>query len=125
MADIDVRSIHEKYGTVLYQKGDFDGAIVNYLSAESDIVDVLSLFPEFIPQSLFTLLYPQRANSPTSPLLNLVGVINPVKLQGVILHRAATAIVQYCEKKRDKVLIFQIFYLEIFKFILIFYYHFH
>ena len=103
LADIDVRSIHEKYGTVLYQKGDFDGAVVNYISAESDIVDVLSLYPELIPQSLFTSLYPQRGYPPVSPLLNISGVVNSVKLQGAILNRAAAAVVQYCEKKREKV----------------------
>jgi hypothetical protein len=103
LADIDIRSIHERYGSVLYQKGDFDGAVVNYLSAESDLVDVLTLFPEFVPQTLLSAMFPQKGNGALSPLLNSIGVTATAKLQGAILHRAAAAVVQYCEKKREKV----------------------
>lgn len=110
LADIDIRNIHERYGSVLYQKGDFDGAVVNYISAESDIVDVLTLFPEFVPQTLLTAMFPQR-NGSLSPLLNSIGATSTAKLQGAILHRAAAAVVQYCEKKREKVSPIFIFHL--------------
>lgn len=103
LVDIDIRNIHERYGSVLYQKGDFDGAVVNYLSAESDIVDVLILFPEFVPQTLLNAMFPQKGNGVLSPLLNSIGVTTTAKLQGAILHRAAAAVVQYCEKRREKV----------------------
>ena len=56
LLDIDVKNIHEKYGSLLFQKGDFDGAVVQYISANSDIIDVLGLFPDLIPQQLMTTL---------------------------------------------------------------------
>jgi hypothetical protein len=113
LSEVNIRTIHERYGTVLYQKGDFEGAIVNYLSAESDVVDVFTLFQEFIPQTLLNVLFPLKGNGMISPLLtNGTGTgtgtgagsnVTPTRLQGAILHRAAAAVVQYCEKKREKV----------------------
>jgi hypothetical protein len=102
LADIDVESIREKYGSVLYQKGDFDGAVVQYLAANSDMLSVFSLFPDIAPQQLFASLYPNRVGLGNS----LEGSPIPGgggRLQGQILHRAAAAVVQYCEKKRAKV----------------------
>jgi hypothetical protein len=109
LAEVDIRTIHERYGTVLYQKGDFEGAIVNYISAESDVVDVFTLFLEFVPQTLLNVLFPQKGNGVLSPLMKGASSNSSstgggqTRLQGAILHRAAAAVVQYCEKKREKV----------------------
>ena len=66
LMDIDVGNIHERYASVLFQKGDFDGAVVHYIAANSDIIDVFSLFPDFVPPNLLSILFPDRDTSSTS-----------------------------------------------------------
>ena len=111
--EIDLPSIHEKFGSVLYQKGDFDGAVDNYLAAGSDIIDVFSLFPDLIPPTVASLVPSMSkkgdSSNVTQAKLNIMGVSVPApsssgqRLSGAILHRAASAIVNYCEKKRPQV----------------------
>ena len=107
--EIDLSSIHEKFGSVLYQKGDFDGAVDNYLAADSDIMDVFALFPDLIPPTVACLVPALSKKADSRGKQIILGVTVPGqgsnhhRLTGAILHRAASAIVNYCEKKRPQV----------------------
>ena len=78
---------------MLYSKGDFDGAVTNYLAADADLLSVLGLFPEFVPVSLVQHLYGRDHLGPSGNS----------ERSGVILYRAAAALVHYCERMRMKV----------------------
>jgi hypothetical protein len=103
LMDIDVKNIHEKFGTVLYQKGDFDGAVVHYIAADSDITDVFALFPDLVPPNIMHALFPERNGSGSSLSGMAPSTSGHQRMTGTILHRAAAAVVQYCEKMRPKV----------------------
>lgn len=109
MMDVDVSSIHERYGTVLYQKGDFDGAITNYLIAKTDIILVFMLFPDLVPQSVLQqyisscgVTYTSLLASNGSSTVSQNAPSSSSKLSTIILHRAASALVNFCEQLRQK-----------------------
>jgi hypothetical protein len=84
-------------------KGDFDGAIQNYLLGKTDIIPVFMLFPEIVPALLLQQYLTNCSQSYNSLLTNST---TQTKLSGIILHRAASALVHYCESWRSKVVIF-------------------
>lgn len=88
--DIDIHRIHEKFAVSLFQKGDFEGAITHYISAETNVVNVIIQFPDLIPTQLHTTLG--------------ISSKSKTKLSGMILHRAAAAMVQFCEHHRESIL---------------------
>lgn len=109
--DIIIQQIHEQYAFSLHQKGDFEGAVTQYIAAETSVASVIMLFPELIPNSLLTVL-----NSvPTCSVLTsdypaaigYGGVMSPTKptpkLSGMILQRAASALLTFCEHHRAEV----------------------
>jgi hypothetical protein len=91
LADIDIHRIHEKFAVSLFQKGDFEGAITHYIAAETNVTNVIIQFPDLIPTQLHT-------------ALGISSKSKGSKLSGMILHRAAAAMVQFCEHHRDSIL---------------------
>jgi hypothetical protein len=92
LKDVDVAAIHEKFAMMLFQKGDFEGAVSNYIAANTNPLIVLPLFPDLIPTALRAALGPKGNGSGEGS-----------KLSREILLRAASAVVQYCEHYRPKV----------------------
>jgi hypothetical protein len=50
---LTIPEIHYQFALSLYQKGDFEGSIANFIIARCKPSDVIALFPDFIPSSLF------------------------------------------------------------------------
>lgn len=106
--DISMKQIHEQYAFSLHQKGDFEGAISQYIAAETSPARVIALFPDLIPNSLIVALnsaHPTAAIAAANPAtLGLSSVILPSeplqKLSGLILQRAASAMLSFCEHYR-------------------------
>ena len=92
LKDIDIGRIHEKFAFSIFQKGDFDEAINNYIISKTHPVQVLNLFPDFVPLSLQTM---DRSR--------VKGNEKTMKLIGNVLHRAASAVVKFCEFHRAHV----------------------
>ena len=127
--DLSIADIHEQFALSLHQKvilpdsassdhymhttnrlnhyivaphrypyqGDFEGAVSNYISARTKPAEVISLFPDFIPASLHT-AYSSLSRDMALP----VRAGSSVKLTGMILHRAASALVIFCEYHRTR-----------------------
>ena len=99
-----VKSIHQRYAFSLHQKGDFEGAVIQYIAGGSSPATVMAMFPELIPHSLLTALQP----SGLGPNLGLSSVAPPPaampRLSGMILNRAASALVSFCDHHRPAVL---------------------
>jgi hypothetical protein len=55
LADLNlfVPDIYYQYGSSLHQKGDFDGAVSNFIKAKAKPSDVIALFPDFVSASLY------------------------------------------------------------------------
>lgn len=116
-----VRQIHEKFAFSLHQKGDFEGAVTHYIAAGSHPASVIAMFADLIPQALVTSLTAAPPSSamaaatattalhihPTAVNLGLACVGAPLgplpRLSGVILNRAASALVTFCEHHRSSV----------------------
>lgn len=93
LKDIDVSFVHEKFAMALYQRGDFDGAITNFIKGKSTLARVFGLFPDLVP-NVFHNFLGINVNSAT---------YNPkamTKMSGAILFRAASALVTFCEHQR-------------------------
>lgn len=110
--DITVKQIHEQFAFSLHQKGDFEGAVTQYIAAGTAPASVIALFPELIPNALVTAL-----NS--APSASMVAEVNPAtlglsavtpppaplqKLSGMVLQRAASALLSFCEHYRADVI---------------------
>jgi hypothetical protein len=98
-----VKTIHQRYAFSLHQKGDFEGAVIQYIAGGSSAATVIALFPELIPHSLLASLQP----SGLGPNLGLPSVVPPPaampRLSGMILNRAASALVSFCDHHRPAV----------------------
>jgi hypothetical protein len=111
--DVDVELIHEKYALSLFQKGDFDGCVQHYIAGKSNVVAVLMLFPDLVPvvlQTTFSNVSRQGQSRTTSSRGGAAmgsgtpsawGPMN--RLSGVVLSRAAVALVAFCEHHRPLV----------------------
>lgn len=99
LRDLDVGRIHEKFAYSLFLKGDFDEAINNYIVAKANPVQVLLLFPDFIPLALQGSERGRVAGTKGSSGSGQV----TGKFTGSILLRAAAAVVRYCEHHRAHV----------------------
>jgi hypothetical protein len=55
LADMNLflADIYFQYATSLHQKGDFDGAVNNFMKAKAKPSEVISLFPDFVSASLY------------------------------------------------------------------------
>lgn len=80
--------LYEQCASFLLHKGDFEKAVNNFIQAGTDFVAVVREFPDLVPLPLHT-------------ALNIVG--QGRKWQNQVLHRAASAMVQYCTYHRKKV----------------------
>lgn len=108
---VSLKQIHEQYAFDLHQKGDFEGAITQYIAAETPPASVIALFPELIPHSLIAALnsapsaMAAAASNPAA--LGFAGITAPPqplqKLSGMILQRAASALLSFCEHYRTDV----------------------
>lgn len=114
LKDIDVPGVHEKYAFSLYQKGDFEGCIAHFLKADSNPKKVLALFPDLVPtnfngflgisQASASVVAPSRATStrPVSAPAVASSVPATGKMTGLVLQRAAAALVSFCEHHRTQ-----------------------
>jgi len=84
-----VAGIHEKYATALFQKGDFEGAMTNYIAAKASPIVLLRRFPDLVPSALHAAAGIELASSSSS-----------TKLSGVVLQRAAAALATFCAHHR-------------------------
>lgn len=93
LRDIDIPKIHEKFANSLLLKGDYEGAVTNFIAASTNPITVLAQFPDLIPISLHSWagIVPGGKSLQAS------------KLTGMILHRAAAALVQFCEHHRSQI----------------------
>jgi hypothetical protein len=106
--EISLKQIHEQFAFSLHQKGDFEGAITQYIAAATAPASVIALFPELIPHALVTALNSApsaaaaaEANPATLGLSAVTAPPSPLqRLSGVILQRAASALLSFCEHYR-------------------------
>lgn len=49
LGSVNVLTIHERYAYELFSWGDYEGAVGHFLTAETPIEHVLSLFPSLAP----------------------------------------------------------------------------
>lgn len=49
LGSVNVLSIHERYAYDLFSWGDYEGAVGHFLTAETPVDHVLSLFPSLAP----------------------------------------------------------------------------
>jgi hypothetical protein len=94
LRDIDIPRIHEKFAFSLFQKGDFEGAISHYILANTELLSVIAKFPDLVPVSLHSWVGLTNSNSNKGKTSSL---------DGMILHRAAAALVHFCEQYRSNV----------------------
>ena len=97
---VDVASIRQKFANALYTRGDFEGSLEQHLIADSSPLDVLKYYSTFIPYSLKTSMLNDGLDINTST--GDEAEVNPKKLSGSILARAAAAVVDFCQKHRNK-----------------------
>ena len=106
------RYIRRRYASSLISKADFESAIVQHLTAETPVLEVLELFPDlWLPGLRSILLANSTSNIITTATTTRVGggsggSINQgghTSLTGTLLHRAASALVTFCEHHRTKV----------------------
>ncbi len=96
---VDVREIHSKYAISLYNMADFEPAVSHFIKAETPLLLVFALFPDFIPQALQESM--QKAlHSENLHSMSLTSVVNPSSTQ---ISRAANAVVQLCNHYRKHV----------------------
>lgn len=53
---IDIGRLHSTAADALRVKGDFDKAIKHYIDGATEFVSVIRYFPDFVPQSLHSML---------------------------------------------------------------------
>ena len=108
---VSLKDIHEQYAFSLHQKGDFEGAITQYIAAETPPASVIALFPELIPNSIVVALNSVPSVSMTAegnPATLGLSTVSPPpsmlqRLSGMILQRAASALLTFCEHYRNDV----------------------
>jgi MinD-like ATPase involved in chromosome partitioning or flagellar assembly len=100
--DIDVAGVHEKYALSLFQKGDFDMAIQHYIKAKATPQKVLILFPDLVPVVFYGYLgiSSQSISTGTRAGSSGTSVSTSARMTGVVLTRAAAAMVNYCHYYR-------------------------
>ena len=98
-----IYKIHEMYAHLLHSKGDFDGAMQNFISAKSSPASVLSLLPEFVP-SPFQAFCDSAAAQSTSFVKSKAKMDSEDRtrggMSGSVLARAASAVAFFCEEHR-------------------------
>lgn len=100
LRDIDIPRIHEKFAFSLFQKGEFEGAISHYILANTELLSVIAKFPDLVPVSLHSWVGINNSTSNTNK--GKTGNTSS-SLEGMILHRAASALVHFCEHHRPNV----------------------
>ena len=95
--NIHVPEIHHQFANALHAKGDFEGAINNFIPARTKASDVIALFPDFISASLYAAF-----SSCTEGITLPPRTAANTRLSGTVLHRAAAALVLFCEYHRPK-----------------------
>ncbi|CAM9189087.1 unnamed protein product [Chrysoparadoxa australica] len=98
LQDIDVESIHHKYGHEMLGWGDAEGAVGQFLLANTPLEDVVQLFAQLIPQELLS----SGMIKPSSEVSEL-GVSARVA-RGQSISRAAAALVKFLEARRPAVM---------------------
>jgi len=101
--DVQIFKIHAMYAHVLHGKGDFEGAIHNFISAQSNPAAVLSLFPEFVPAAFLPFCKDAAAQSTAfvKAAAQLDAGESRSAMTGGVLARAAAAVATFCEHHRD------------------------
>ena len=101
--DVQVNKIHEMYAHLLHSKGDFEGAIRNFIDANGSAATVLSLFPEFVPGVYHS--YCKGAAAQSTAFVKAAAKLSDggdrPAMTGTVLARAAAAIVTFCEHHRE------------------------
>lgn len=104
LREVDISKIHEKYALSLFQRGEFEDAAVHFIAAASHPMEVLQLFPDFVPAPL---------QSPVSGRLQ--GLMTQVRAASTDTSkstaktatnsqsRAATALAKFCNHHRRHV----------------------
>ena len=86
----------------LHQKGDFEGAIIQHIAGDTNPALVIAMFPELIPHALLSAMPGGSTPNLGLPSISASTVVLP-RLTGNILHRAASAVVLFCEHHRAAV----------------------
>lgn len=84
--EIDLIQLHESSANTLMIRGDFPKAIDHFIQANTQFLSVAKQFPDFIPLSMHVMF----------------GITQTKKLTGNVLHRAAAAVVTFCQFHRLK-----------------------
>lgn len=103
LKEIDIPGIHEKYAYTLFSKGDFDGAIANFIKSDCSPVLVIGLFPDLVPPALHAYVGINHTASASVSAPQLKRGSSSGKLVGISLTRAAAALAQYCESGKAAV----------------------
>lgn len=98
MREIDIAGVHEKYALSLFQRGDFDSSIHHYIKAKSTPQKVLTLFPDLVPVVFYG--YLGISSQSLSASGRTVNNASSRTMTGVVLTRAAAAVVTYCNYYR-------------------------
>lgn len=103
LKEVDINKIHEKFALSLFQRGEFEESIVHFISAGSSAIDVLLLFPDFVPAPL-----QQSTSSKFQSILTQTRSMSGdggkgVKLNANTQSRAAAALAKFCNHHRRRV----------------------
>lgn len=105
LVGVDTRRLHELLAQSLWRQGDFDRASTHFLKARTPLLRLLRLCPEVVPDSLSPLVEALAQSEGAAAVPPSLGSGPPAKpLVGVQLHRAASAIVTFCNARRPTVL---------------------
>ena len=101
--EVQIGKVHAMYAHVLHGKGDFEGAVHNFVAAQSNPAAVLSLFPEFVPVAYHT--FCKAAAAQSTAFVKAAAKLDAgdarAALTGTVLARAAAAVAAFCEQHRD------------------------
>lgn len=102
LREIDVGKVHEKFALSLFLRGEFEESVLQFISAGSSLMDVMQLFPEFVPVPLR-----QPVSGRIQALLTQIRSLSvdnttksAVKTSTNSQSRAASALAKFCSHHR-------------------------
>ncbi|CAM9318128.1 unnamed protein product, partial [Laminaria digitata] len=106
LGSVNVLSIHERYAYDLFSWGDYEGAVGHFLTAETPVDHVLSLFPSLAPPEFVPPGGSLEGTGSTNRSPNRGSTTHteaPRQLTGVSRSRAASAVMRFLERHRGAV----------------------
>ena len=112
LREVNILRLHENYGLHLFQKGDFENAINNFIKAEVDPLKIIAKFPDMVPTIFHgtlgisqnsSIMGSTRASMNNSNRSSTRMSIGGTKIGDAVVQKAAASLVQFCEYHRNLV----------------------